>query len=130
MRCAILAVVVCNIAMPSAARAENCGQYETTIDINECASRNYQAADKELNEAFERAIANAKASDRDVQGVDYSYEAALRKAQRAWMAFRDSDCAQPPRPLSGTMDTMQELLCLQDRTIERTKELDPRALGN
>jgi uncharacterized protein YecT (DUF1311 family) len=107
----------------SAARAEDCSKAETQTDINQCAGRNYEAADKVLNGVFEKAIAKAKQNDHDVEGVKYSYEEALRTAQRAWIAFRDADCTQPPRELAGSISTMDQLNCMTDRTTERTDEL-------
>jgi uncharacterized protein YecT (DUF1311 family) len=110
----------------SPALAGNCQNATTTIEMNACAGRTYKAADRELNRTFERAVANARDSDRNVQGSDYSYEEALRTAQRAWIAFRDADCKQPPPPLSGSIATMEELDCLTQRTLQRTKELGQR----
>ena len=114
------------LIMASAACAEDCSNAQTTIDINACAGRNYQAADRKLNQAFGQLLANAKQSDRDVQGADYSYEQALHTAQRAWIAFRDADCKQPPPPLSGSIATMEQLDCLTENTIQRTNVLNRR----
>jgi uncharacterized protein YecT (DUF1311 family) len=107
----------------SAAHAEDCSKAETPTDIKQCAGRNYEAADKVLNGVFEKAIAKAKQNDHDIEGAKYSYEEALRTAQRAWIAFRDADCAQPPRELAGSISTMDQLNCMTDRTTERTDEL-------
>lgn len=107
----------------SAAHAEDCSKAATQTDMNQCAGRNYEAADKVLNDVFEKAIAKAKQHDHDVEGAKYSYEEALRTAQRAWVAFRDADCAQPPRELSGSISTMYQANCMTDRTTERTDEL-------
>lgn len=111
------------LLLGSAAHAEDCSKAATQTDMNQCAGRNYEAADKVLNQVFEQALAKAKQNDRDVEGVKYSYEEALRTAQRAWIAFRDADCALPPRELSGSISTMEQLDCMTDRTTERTDEL-------
>jgi len=110
----------------SPAFAENCQNAQTTMEMNACAGGNYKAADRDLNNAFARAISAAKESDRNVQGFDYSYERALREAQHAWIAFRDADCKSPPRELAGSISTMEELDCLTQKTIQRTKELRQR----
>ncbi|HVZ05324.1 lysozyme inhibitor LprI family protein [Hyphomicrobium sp.] len=119
-----LAAVFLTMAFVSPTLAENCQNARTTVEINECTGRIYKAADQRLNRAFQRAIARARDSDSNVLGVDYSYEEALRKAQRAWIAFRDADCKQPPPPLSGSIATMEELDCLTQKTLQRTKELE------
>lgn len=113
-------------AAASPAVAENCQNAQTTIEMNDCAGRNYKAADAQLNHAFARAITAAKDSDRNVQGADYSYERALREAQRAWIVFRDADCKPAPRELAGSISTMEQIDCLTQKTIQRTKELSQR----
>ena len=121
-----LACIAATLALTlvSAAHAEDCSKAATQTDINQCAGRNYEAADKVLNDVFEKAIAKAKQNDHEVkEGAKYSYEEALRTAQRAWIAFRDADCAQPPRELAGSISTMDQLDCMTDRTTERTDEL-------
>jgi uncharacterized protein YecT (DUF1311 family) len=122
-----LSTLLLALAATSPALADECQNAQTTIEMNDCAGRNYKAADHQLNSAFARAISAAKDSDRNVQGVDYSYERALREAQRAWIVFRDADCKSPPRELAGSISTMEELDCLTQKTIQRTKELNQRA---
>jgi uncharacterized protein YecT (DUF1311 family) len=117
------AVLALAIFGTTAARADDCSKAQTTIDMNECANGNFKAADRDLNRIYDRALVISKESDRDIQGVDYSYEKALRATQRAWIAFRDADCVQPPPPLSGSIATMERLDCMTQRTIARTKEL-------
>ncbi len=120
---AFAAVLVLALGGSGAARAEDCSKALTTLAMNECASKNFKAADADLNRIFDRALVVTKESDRDIQAVDYSYEKTLRLTQRAWLAFRDADCTQPPPPLSGSMATMELLDCLTQRTLARTKEL-------
>src|SRR5262245_57760249 len=52
------------------------------------------AADRRLNQVYQRRIADARADDRnDRRGRGwYSQEAALRESERAWIAFRDNEC--------------------------------------
>jgi uncharacterized protein YecT (DUF1311 family) len=117
------------IAFVAPAHAEDCSKAETQIDMNQCAGRNYKAADRILNLVYQQAIAHARESDRNVSGTDYSYEAALRNAQRAWIAYRDADCAPPPRELAGSISSMEQADCLTQKTVQRTKELNERLGG-
>jgi uncharacterized protein YecT (DUF1311 family) len=122
-----LSMLLLTFSAASPVFAENCQNAQTTIEMNACAGENYKAADRDLNRAFARAISAAKESDRNVQGVDDSYEQALREAQRAWIAFRDADCKPAPRELAGSISTMEQLDCLTEKTVQRTKELRQRA---
>jgi len=51
-------------------------------------------------------------------------KAGLQKAQRAWIAFRDADCAARYSPDWGTMSTIDANFCMLRRTTERTIELE------
>jgi uncharacterized protein YecT (DUF1311 family) len=117
------------IAFVAPALAEDCSKAETQADMNQCADRNYKAADRILNLVYKQAIAHAQDSDRNVNGSAYSYETALRGAQRAWVAYRDADCAPPPRELAGSISVMEQSDCLTQKTIQRTKELNERLGG-
>ena len=61
-------------------------------------------ADKQLNATYQEVLRRLRPSD----------QAAFRKAQRAWIAFRDADCA------FGDADRRD---CLIQRTDERERQL-------
>ncbi|MEJ7925742.1 lysozyme inhibitor LprI family protein [Sphingobium sp. AN641] len=61
-------------------------------------------ADAQLNSSYRALMRRLSSSDQN----------ALRKAQRAWLAFRDADCA------FGWPDRRE---CLAQRTEERTQQL-------
>jgi uncharacterized protein YecT (DUF1311 family) len=117
------------VAFVAPAHAEDCSNAQTQADMNQCAGRNYKAADRILNLVYQQVLAKARESDRNGSGGDYSYETALRNAQRAWIAYRDADCAPPPRELAGTISAMEQADCLTQKTIQRTKELNERLGG-
>jgi uncharacterized protein YecT (DUF1311 family) len=66
----------------------------------------FATADKQLNDAYQKLLAKLAPTD----------QAKLKKAQRAWVAFRDLDCAW--------VDATEPLNCKIERTDSRTKELE------
>jgi uncharacterized protein YecT (DUF1311 family) len=48
----------------------------------------------------------------------------LRKAQRAWIAFRDSWCQAQADPEWGSLSTVAANQCVLDQTIARTIDLE------
>lgn len=51
--------------------------------------------------------------------LDPAQQAALREAQRAWIASRDLDCAMPHVIVDGTMAQPWGASCLMDATARR-----------
>jgi uncharacterized protein YecT (DUF1311 family) len=113
-----------------AARAEdiNCANASSTVEMNFCADKDFEAADKALNATYEATLATTKTRDLEEPYDAKSFEEAMRAAQRAWVAYRDADCkglvAQEWAGGSGTSAAV--LGCMTEKTIERTKELKER----
>jgi uncharacterized protein YecT (DUF1311 family) len=51
-------------------------------------------------------------------------KARLRAAQRAWLAFRDADCASRQDEDWGTLSRITANACVLRRTVERTIDLE------
>ena len=51
-------------------------------------------------------------------------KAKLTAAERAWIAFRDADCASREDEGWGTLSRVMANLCVLNRTIERTIDLE------
>jgi uncharacterized protein YecT (DUF1311 family) len=84
------------------------------------------AADRRLNQVYQRRIADARADDRRDRRVRgwYSQEAALRSSERAWIAFRDAECRYLTQQDAGSrMHGALVRGCLVEQTEERTEEL-------
>jgi len=116
---AALAALILSWAGAAAAApyaAKDCGQFVTQTDLNQCAGDNAAAADKALNALYKKVA--AKLDDKDSQ-------AALLKAERAWIAYRDAQCAYEtgPQEGGGSIWPMEQSLCLQRMTDARLKEL-------
>lgn len=88
---------------------------QTTYGMIECLASETRVQDARLNHAYQSAISRL---ERPRQ------KAALQKAQRAWIAFRDADCASYLDEDWGSMARVEANQCVLDRTRERAGELE------
>ncbi len=72
-------------ATAGSAPAFKCNPNGNQPEINQCAADDYAAADKKLNLAWQRLL-SAHKHEGNINGL-------LKKAQKAWMAFRDAEVA-------------------------------------
>ena len=101
------------LAMAMVAQAAECRNATTQADLNRCSGLRAHRADTELDAAWRRLTAGAKAN-----------EAALLAAQRQWLRFRDAEClAEAAAYAGGSMRPMAHSSCLADLTEERTARL-------
>jgi uncharacterized protein YecT (DUF1311 family) len=98
----------------------SCNNVSSQHESNDCAAQAAKAADIKLNAAYQTVMAN---SDKQRQDL-------LRKAQRAWISFRDANCnvyddmtRGKDSPLRGSLATQLYLECVKKMTAERTLEL-------
>mgnify|MGYP000933126854 CR=1 FL=1 len=110
--------------------APNCNDPQSNLEMKLCAARDLKSAEAELKTAFERALASAEGQYRSVEkepGFERipNMPEQLRRAQRAWEAYRDLNCDY--RNLlyyGGSMAPLAVTGCLLDMTKARTKELN------
>lgn len=104
----------------------NCANAQSTVEINFCADKEFQAADKALNAAYAKALKSARSRTMEKPYDAKSFEEALRGAQRAWVAYRDADCKDVQAQIwtNGTGATGAILQCMTSLTLQRTKDLD------
>ena len=119
-------VVTCAcLLLPLAARAQqpegSCFDKATTqLESNDCASRQYQEADAELNRVYKAILEKYK--------KDPLFIEKLRSAQRAWLAYRDAEIdAKYPHAgegnYYGSIFPMCDSLYRAQLTEERTRKL-------
>jgi uncharacterized protein YecT (DUF1311 family) len=124
------ALAYCVFMIGGAAEAQDvdCANAGNTIEMNFCADREYAAADAALNAAYKVALASIAKSDGEKPYDPKSWEAALRASQRAWIAYRDSECKglEPMQWGGGTGSTGGVLACMTQLTQERTRSLKER----
>ena len=81
-------------------------------DMNICADRDYQAADKKLNAVYAKVSADEEGKDK------------LKTAQRAWIVFRDAECTfETAESEGGSIHPLEYSMCLTALTKARTKQL-------
>lgn len=81
--------------------------------INACAAADAAEADRKLNRSYQALLCY----------LDDDQKARLKVVQRAWIAFRDADCAYWSSG-GGSMMPMNEYQCIADLSTQRAKELD------
>jgi uncharacterized protein YecT (DUF1311 family) len=106
----------------------DCSDAKSTVEMNYCADKDYQAADLALNAAYRDAIEQIKSRNLEEPYDAGHFETAMRGAQRAWVAYRDADCKDlTAQEWSGGSGTSSAVLgCMTEKTILRTKELKDR----
>ncbi|MEW9614324.1 lysozyme inhibitor LprI family protein [Shinella sp. S4-D37] len=107
--------------------AVDCENAQVQIEMNICTGRDYQAADDELNAAYKVTMAAARKMDEQAREMGDQYVGAvdaLKRAQRAWIGYRDGQCALAGfEARGGSMEPMLVSGCLADLTRKRTAEL-------
>lgn len=105
---------------------ENEGGY-TTIGMSTCTRYEYQAWDDLLNEEYRDTMDHFKATDEDEAQhfPEFAKRAeTLLEAQRAWIAFRDAECASVYAEWgAGSMRNIAGIGCQMHETAERAIDL-------
>ena len=124
-------------ALPALAEdAVDCSTAETQADMNLCADQDYQVADDALNGVYKQAMSAMQKTDAGLADIGEGYVgavAALKKAQRAWITYRDGQCELAGfSARGGSMEPMLVSGCLAEMTGKRTAELKTliEELGN
>jgi uncharacterized protein YecT (DUF1311 family) len=98
--------------------AENCGDLPTQSEINRCADKAYAEADAKLNVIY-RQITSRLRSEEFQKTLK-----ALITAQRAWIAFRDAECAfVGSDSVGGSVNPLVVSSCLAELTNKRVEDL-------
>lgn len=119
---AILFLFLTTLSEALAQEEFKCNEDANQLELNECAKSAFDKADRELNEVF-TALVRKDDSDQD-------FVRKLRRAQRAWIAFRDAEldatyyCKEGlPQVCWGSMIYMSELQYKLKLTSDRTARL-------
>jgi uncharacterized protein YecT (DUF1311 family) len=109
-------VVLATLAAAGGAAAEDCGTLATQLEMNACAGRNFDRADAELNRVYGEVTARL--------GGDAAGLGRLRAAERAWVAFRDTECDFAAVAVEqGSIHPMIWAGCREAMTLDRTEAL-------
>jgi uncharacterized protein YecT (DUF1311 family) len=98
------------------ARADECADAQDQATMNECAGKSFTEADKKLNHAYRQIEGRLK--------DDTATKKLLVGAQRAWVAFRDAECAFQvgPPDMAGSIYPMVIADCKESLTNDRLKD--------
>lgn len=143
MRTAALALVSAMIMAPWAGVAYaddepqwNCKDPQAQQEMNYCSEMDFEKADKALNDIYKKAVKSQTELDKqsaDIDPADVGALKALKKAQRAWIDYRDGHCeGMGYQAAGGSMQPMLISGCKTGLTNNRIKELKElmESLGN
>ena len=96
----------------SPARSQDCAAATSQTALNGCAGEAYAAADRHLNDLYRDLTGRLGGDDARLQ--------RLISAQRAWIAFRDRECAFVASAVAGgSAEAMVLAQCLRAETERR-----------
>jgi uncharacterized protein YecT (DUF1311 family) len=135
---ALAAIILMSGLAPALAQEEqvDCTNAMSQADMNDCANQDFEKADKELNAVYKQALESQVEVDKQAADMGPNYVGAvkaLKKAQRAWIDYRDGHCdGVGYEAVGGSMAPMLVSGCLAGLTQNRTKELNDliKGLGN
>ena len=117
--CACLGLALAAASSFLSVRASSFVNGQTQLKLNEEACNGYKQADREMNQAYQTIL-------RDYR-KDQAFIVALRKAQLAWIRYRDAQLNSiypGDRSQYGSVNTMCRCNELAEITRERTRVLN------
>ena len=124
-RLAAISVLAVVMAGTVQAQEVDCSQAETQQEMNLCAESDWQAADDVLNGAYAKAMILMKNIDAELAAQDQGAVLNLRRAQRAWVDFRDAACAAEAYMMhGGSAEPMLTYGCMARLTSARATDLE------
>jgi uncharacterized protein YecT (DUF1311 family) len=108
-----LAAVLTALSLPAAHADECLDKAVSQAEMSDCARKAHIASDAELNTLY-RQIERRLNDDADARR-------RLVSAQRAWVAFRDAECAFASSS-GGSASPMVHSMCLDDLTRKRVAD--------
>lgn len=123
--CFVLAIAATLPLMSTAQEASLSKQFDACMDKSggvtqsmvECMVAETKRHDARLNKAY-KALMGSLTPERQKQ---------LQEAQRAWLKFRDTNCAFYYDPDGGTLARVEANDCVMNMTANRAKELEALA---
>ena len=108
-------LVATNAAAQNHHSQNPCDNAQTTVEMRDCAGKEYKKADAELNSVYKQLMSKL---------TDEGHKALLKTAQQAWIKYRDANCEfEAYLNRGGTIYPLVYTGCLSTMTTARTKEL-------
>jgi len=109
-----LTLLAALLAYPAGAFAQNCDRPSTTGEMTECATLRLRAAEREMGEIYGNLL----------DSPDKEFAAAVRKAQEAWMKWREAESALTARTVNDqAMESYVRRKLEAQMTEDRIKDL-------
>ena len=116
------------------AQAANCSQPNTQMEMNMCAAADHQREDAAMTAQWRKTLAYMRKQDGAANSrTDKrpTYGDTLLESQRAWLRYRDTQCAiEGYAARGGSMEPMLIASCKAKLTAERRKALAGLIAGN
>lgn len=117
MRLILAGMALATLTLPALAEEIDCADPQTQSDMTLCAKADFDTADETLNALYAKL--------RMRLAGDEAKLTLSRDAQRAWVAYRDADCAfQASGVEGGSAQPMVEAQCLTAKTGQRNADLE------
>ena len=87
---------------------------QSTMGMIDCTGAELQVQDARLNATYRKTMAS----------LNVRQKAKLQAAQRAWVAFRDAECASYEDDDWGTLSRINASACVLHMTVQRTMDLE------
>ena len=125
-----LMIAVCLMPIVVQAQEVDCANALAQQDMNLCAAQDWEAADAALNEVYGGVVATMQQADADYAPDGATEEARLRRAQKAWIAYRDAACDSAGFAMrGGSAEPLLVYGCLRALTEQRTADLQALVEG-
>lgn len=112
------------LTLPASAQEVDCANAMAQQELNQCAYDDWQAADADLNTAYQRAMRLLQDWDADLPNDEKGGAQALKEAQRAWITFRDKACeAEGYAMKGGSAEPLLVYGCMRQLTEDRSNQL-------
>jgi len=93
----------------------DCTKATVQIELDYCANRDFEAADKRLNVLYRTLFDRSDPKRRE----------RLKAAERKWIVYRDRDCTEETAgSTGGSIAPMEYSVCLTEKTKARIRELE------
>lgn len=111
----------------AATASSNCGDQPTQTGMTMCFGEEATRADTEMNAVWKQVQTSMQRLDRDADAPttrEPGFAQALLASQRAWLAFRDTECRiESYEHRGGSMQPATENQCMAGITRQRTEQL-------
>ena len=114
-------------ACPGLAFAQDsqCADAMAQAELNACVYAEFETADAALNKIWPQAMALMKQIDANLPKAEQGAADQLRDSQRAWITFRDANCAAEAYMVhGGSAQPMVRYGCMARLTEARTADLE------